>query len=78
MKIFQGRSRSKARRMVCNQCRIPSLIVRPDGEINNWLKLETNIAMPYGPGKPLPENFKMEFDVLTRKNFAENTGGLFF
>lgn len=56
---------------------VPSIITTPNGEEGKWVKLEQHPLMPNDKGKPLPENFKMEFDVLTDKDFATNTGGAF-
>ncbi len=55
----------------------PSTIVNQNGDNTNWLKLGNGQIMPNDFGKPLPENFKMEFDVMTGKDFSENTGGAF-
>ncbi|HRF22809.1 MAG TPA: hypothetical protein PLR98_01555 [Chitinophagaceae bacterium] len=49
----------------------------PAGETGHWVKLGQYKIMPNNTGKPLPENFKMEFDVCTDKDFTENTGGAF-
>ncbi|MBX3253257.1 MAG: hypothetical protein KF862_03865 [Chitinophagaceae bacterium] len=55
----------------------PSVIATPKGETENWVKIEQYKLMPDDSNKPLPENFKMEFDAATDKDFTENTGGAF-
>lgn len=55
----------------------PSVIATPKGETGNWVKIGQHKLMPDDSNKPLPENFKMEFDVATDKDFIENTGGAF-
>lgn len=55
----------------------PSLIAKPDGETNHWVKLGQHRLMPNDVKKQLPNNFKMEFDVATDKDFTQNTGGAF-
>ncbi|HRN78662.1 MAG TPA: hypothetical protein PKY29_08215 [Ferruginibacter sp.] len=60
-----------------NSIGVPSVVTTVKGETGNWLKLKQYEAMPNAPQKPLPENFKMEFDVATDKDFTENTGGAF-
>ena len=55
----------------------PSIIATPDGETGNWVKIGQHRLMPSSNGKQLPENFKMEFDVATDKNFTTNSGGSF-
>jgi hypothetical protein len=54
-----------------------STITTVPGFSHNWVKLEQQRIMPNDPKKPLPENFKMEFDVATDKDFIQNTGGAF-
>ena len=56
---------------------IPAVVQTPAGETGHWVKLGQYKIMPNNTGKPLPENFKMEFDVCTDKDFTENTGGAF-
>ncbi|WP_119078867.1 hypothetical protein [Chitinophaga alhagiae] len=53
----------------------PSVVAVPPGESGKWLKLEQFRAMPDYKNKPLPQNFSMEFDAATNKDFTENTGG---
>lgn len=60
-----------------NSIGVPSVVTKLKGETGNWLKLEQYEALPNNQKKPLPENFKMEFDVATDKDFTENTGGAF-
>ncbi len=60
-----------------NSVGISSLIAKPGNEKTNWLQLGDNKVMPDDFGKPLPENFKMEFDVFTDGDFTPNTGGAF-
>lgn len=55
---------------------IPAIIAKPAGETNNWVKLGQYRLMPDNAKEPLPENFKMEFDVAT-DDFSQNTGGGF-
>ncbi len=55
----------------------PSIIATPDGEQGNWVKIGQYRLMPNSNGKPLPENFKMEFDVATDRDFTTNSGGGF-
>lgn len=54
-----------------------SVITTPKGETGNWVKLEQHRLIPDDKNKPLPDNFKMEFDVATDKDFTESTGGAF-
>ncbi len=56
---------------------VPSVVTTPSGESGKWVKLEQHRLMPNYDNKPLPDNFKMEFDVATDKDFTENTGGAF-
>ncbi len=56
---------------------VPSVIAAPSGETGNWVKLGQHRLMPVADKTILPENFKMEFDVATDKDFTENTGGAF-
>jgi hypothetical protein len=56
---------------------VPSVVTTPSGESGKWVKLEQNRLMPNYDNRPLPDNFKMEFDVATDKDFTENTGGAF-
>ncbi len=55
---------------------IPSVIAKPNGESNNWVKLGQHRLMPNDTRKSLPEDFRMEFDVAT-DGFSQNTGGAF-
>ncbi|HRP30237.1 MAG TPA: hypothetical protein PKV73_00025 [Agriterribacter sp.] len=55
----------------------PSVIAQPAGFDGNWVAMGQYRLAPYGLKGNLPENFKMEFDVATDKDFAENTGGAF-
>jgi hypothetical protein len=55
----------------------PSVVATPKGQAGNWVKLGHYRLMPNDKGKPLPENFRMEFDVATNSDFVENTGGAF-
>ncbi|MBN8876721.1 MAG: hypothetical protein J0I32_04190 [Sphingobacteriales bacterium] len=56
---------------------VPSVVTTPSGESGKWVKLEQHWLMPNYDNKPLPDNFKMEFDAATDKDFTENTGGAF-
>lgn len=56
---------------------VPSVIAVPAGETGTWVKLGRHRLMPADDKKLLPENFKMEFDVATDRDFPENTGGAF-
>ncbi len=56
---------------------VSSVIAAPPGEGSKWVKLGQHRLMPAEMKKPLPENFTMEFDVATDKDFTENTGGAF-
>lgn len=55
----------------------PSVIVTPKGETGNWVKIGQHRLMPVHNNQALPENFKLEFDAATDKDFTENTGGAF-
>ncbi len=55
----------------------PSVIITPNGETGNWVKIGQHRLMSDDSNKPLPDNFKMEFDVATDNDFKENTGGAF-
>lgn len=55
----------------------PSVIAVPPGESGSWVKLNQYRLMPAEMKDALPENFKMEFEVATAKNFTEETGGSF-
>ncbi len=55
----------------------PSVISTPKGETGNWVKIGQHRLMPIHNNQALPENFKLEFDAATDKDFTENTGGAF-
>lgn len=55
----------------------PSVIATPKGETGNWVKIGQHRLMPVHNNQALPENFKLEFDAATDKDFTENTGGGF-
>ena len=50
-----------------------NIIVEQSGLPGNWVQLENNPLMPLNLPAPLPQDFKMEFDVAC-ENFAGNTG----
>lgn len=54
-----------------------SVVAALPGENGKWVKLGQYPLMPAEMKKPLPENFTMEFDVATDRNFTENIGGAF-
>ncbi len=56
---------------------VPSIIAKVDGESGHWVQLGQHQLMPVAGKEPLPENFRMEFDAATDKDFTENTGGAF-
>lgn len=56
---------------------VPSVIATLPGESGQWIKLGQHRLMPAEMKKPLPENFTLEFDATTDKDFTENTGGAF-
>lgn len=55
----------------------PSIISPPKGETGNWLKIGKYGLTPEDINPLLPDDFKMEFDVATEKDFSTNTGGAF-
>lgn len=55
----------------------PSVVATPKGETGNWVKVGQHRLMPFHNNQALPDNFKLEFDAATDKDFTENTGGAF-
>lgn len=55
----------------------PSVTATPKGETGNWVKIGQHRLMPVHNNQALPENFKLEFDAATDKDFTDNTGGAF-
>lgn len=55
----------------------PSLVTTPKGETGNWVKIGQHRLVPIHNNQALPENFRMEFELATDKDFTENTGGAF-
>jgi hypothetical protein len=54
----------------------PFTITKVDGLEGNWLKLGYGRKISYSFFKSvLPQNFKLEFDVATDKDFGSRTGG---
>ena len=50
-----------------------NIIVQPNGLPGNWVQLENQQLMPFNLPAPLPQDFKMEFDVAC-ENFTGGTG----
>ena len=54
----------------------PFIITKPDDLEGNWLKMGFGRKISYTYLKaPLPQNFRLEFDVATDKDFSGRSGG---